>query len=171
MESILSGPIVYAISIKNRNLEFYRAMAAKVSDNSIRKVFDTLAEEESGHLEAFCDLYQGEETELAAILNRSSIFIDPYYCSLITSIDGASGESDALRIALRQDQSCIEWFAVFADIIRVPHIHAVFAKVLEETTKRGDLIQNEYMRLTVRNPADNRHKTILNTAPLHELSL
>jgi rubrerythrin len=147
MDSIYLGAIVSAIAMKNRNLGFYRALTAKVSDSSTKGVLDTLTKEESGHLEAFCTLYQGDENELADILNRNDIVADPYYCSLLNSIEGATAEFDALRLALRHEQSCIEWFSIFADIIRVPHIRDVFASVLKETNKRRDLISEEYTRL------------------------
>jgi rubrerythrin len=171
MDTILMGAIASSIAIKNRNLGFYRAVAAKVSDSSTRKVFDTLTEEENRHLESLCDLYQGEENELVDILNRNDIFSDPYYCSLLNSIGGVNAESDALRIALRQEQSCIEWFTVFADIIRAPHIRDVFARVLKETNQRGDMIEKERARLTDLNRLHNQHKTIPNEAALHELSM
>jgi rubrerythrin len=147
MESIYLGAIVSAIAMKNRNLGLYRAVTAKVTDSTTRQVFDTLTKEESGHLEDFCKLYQGDENELDDILNRNDIFSDPYYCSILTSIKGDSAEFEALRIALRHEQSCIEWFTIFADIIREPHICAVFARVLEESNKRADLISEEYSRL------------------------
>jgi rubrerythrin len=140
MESVYQGAIVSAIEIKYRNLGFYRAVAAKVSDNNARVLFGTLTNEESVHLEALCKLYQGDENKLEEILNRNEILDDPYYCSLLSSIEGASAEFDALQVALRQEKSCIEWFTVFADIFREPHIRSVFARVLEETYKRTDLI-------------------------------
>lgn len=155
MESIYIGAIVSTIGMKNRKLGFYRTVTEKVSDSTTRQVFETLAQEEFVHLEAFCRLYQGDESGLNDILNRNEIFTDPYYCSLLASISGINAEYTALHIALRQEQSCIEWLTIFTDIIREPHIREVFATVLEETNRRSDMIRKECLRQTDQNPSSS----------------
>lgn len=147
MEPMHMAAIVTAINIENRSLGFYRAVTAKVSDTKTRRVFEVLANEEAEHLESFCNLYQGDQEDLVGLLNRNNVQADPYYRTLLDSIDDSTTEKDALRIALKEEQSCIEWYSVFVDSIRAPHIRDVFVRILNESNKHGELIGDEYMRV------------------------
>jgi rubrerythrin len=122
-------------------------MSSKVKDIRTRQVLELLAQEEADHLESFCNLYLGNDNDLVDILGKNSIYADPYYSSLLNSVDGNTTEKDALRIALKEEQACIEWYSVFVDTIREPRLHEVFVRILNETQKHGELISEEYMRL------------------------
>ena len=147
MESIHRNAIVTAITIENRNLSYCRAVMSKVTNSETRRVFELLAEEEAKHVEALCRLYTGCADELDSILNTDNVNADPYYCSLMASIDGESPEFDALRIAGKEEQASIELYSVFVDIFREPHIRDVFSRILNEIRKQGEMIREEYMRL------------------------
>lgn len=147
MESMQKTALLTAIAIEIRSLSFYRAMLSKVDDINTRRIVELLAREESDHLESFCNLYPGNDDELSKILVENNVTCDPYYKSLLESIEGDSTEKDALRIALKEEQSCIEWYSVFVDTIREPGIRDVFARILNETNQHYELISEEYMRL------------------------
>lgn len=147
MEPMHVAAIVTAINIENRSLGFYRAVTAKVNDLNTRRIFEVLANEEAEHLESFCNLYQGDQGELVSLINRNNIQADPYYRSLLDSIEDSMTEKDALRIALKEEQACMEYYSVFVDSIRVPHIRDVFVRILNETNKHGEVIGDEYMRI------------------------
>jgi rubrerythrin len=147
METMQEAAIVTAINIENRSLGFYRAVASKVNDSKTKRIFELLAKEEAEHLESFCTLYQGNDDELVDILNANNIYADPYYSSLLDSIDCNTSEKDALQIALGEEEACIEWYTVFANAIRAPHIREIFVKILNDSSKHGELIAEEYMRL------------------------
>lgn len=147
MESMQKTALLTAIAIEIRSLSFYRAMLLKVDDINTRRVVELLAHEESDHLESFCNLYPGNDDELSKILVENSVTCDPYYKSLLESIEGDATEKDALRIALKEEQSCIEWYSVFVDTIREPGIRDVFVRILNETNQHYELISEEYMRL------------------------
>lgn len=147
MPSVQGDAIVTAISIKNRSIGYYRAVSSKVTDTATKKVFGQLAREESEHLESICSLFHGDDNELVRILNANNIQSAPYYSSLLATVDGESTDFEALRIALKVEQSCLEWMTIFADIIREPHIRDVFSRILNETNRHGDMIQSEYTRL------------------------
>lgn len=147
MESIHRNAVVMAITIENRNLNYCCAVMSKVTDNETRQVFELLAEVKAKHVEALCRLYPGCADELDCILNTNNVYADPYYCSLMASIDGESPEFEALRIARKEEHACIELYSVFVDIFREPHVRDVFARILNETRKQGDMIKKEYMRL------------------------
>lgn len=112
MDSMLAEAIVTAINIENRSLGFYRAATAKVHDIKTRRVFELLAQAESDRLESFCKLYQGSKEELVTILNMNNMHENPYYCSLIDSINGDTAEKEALRIALNEENACIRCYSV-----------------------------------------------------------
>ena len=139
--------VATAISLENRTLGFYRAVTPKVSNSDTRLVLERLAHDGSEHLRSFCDLYQGDEAELVDILNKDDSNPDPYFSSLVNSVDGNSSDFDALRIALIVEKACIEWHIIFADIIRIPHVRAVFTRILHETIEHCELITKEYARL------------------------
>lgn len=147
MEPMHTAAIVTAINIENRSLGFYRAVSAKVNDTNTRRVFELLANEEAEHLESFCNLFQGDQEELVSLINRNNIQAAPYYSTLLDSIDVSATEKDALKIALREEQGCIEWYSVFVDSIRAPHIRDVFVRILNESNKHGEVIGDEYMRI------------------------
>jgi rubrerythrin len=142
-----SAAIVTAINIENRSLGFYRAISSRVKNSCTKRVFEVLAAEEAEHLEAFCRLYEGNETELVALLNKNNVYADSYYCSLLDSIDEHATEKDALSLALKEEQACIEWYSVFVDTIRAPHVRDVFVRILHESNKHGEIIAEEYMRI------------------------
>lgn len=147
MEPLQAAAIVTAINIENRSLGFYRAVTSIVTDSNTKRVFELLANEEAEHLESFCNLYQGNDEELVAILNENNISADPYYISMLNSINAETTEKDALRIALKEEQACIEWYSVFVDSLRAPHIRDVFVRILNESNKHGEMIAEEYMRV------------------------
>jgi len=145
MESMQASAIATAINIENRSLDFYYAVTAKVDNISARRVFERQANEKSDHLEAFCNLYQVNQDELVNILNEKDIYANPYYCLLLNSINGDTTEIDALRIALEEEQACIEWYAGFVDTIREPQANDVFVQILNKTTKHSKILEEEYM--------------------------
>ncbi len=138
-----------AIAIETRSLSFYRAVTALVKDHKTREIFELLAREEASHLESFCNLYQGSESELVNILGKSytNIFADPYYCILIHSVNCNTAEKEALRIALEEEQACIDSYTLFVETIREPYVQDLFASMLEETRKHYEIISEEYMRV------------------------
>jgi rubrerythrin len=147
MEYLVNAAIVTAISIETRSMSLYSAMSTKVQGLRTRRLLELLAHEEADHLESFCSLYGGTAEQFTNIQTTNSIYTDPYYCSLLESVTGGSTEEEVLQIALKEEQSCIEWYSAFVDSIREPHLQALFIRILNETQKHADLISEEYMRL------------------------
>jgi len=147
MESLINAAIVAAISIETRSMSLYSAMSKKVRGARTRQLLELLALEEADHLESFCSFYPGTAEQRMDILATNSIYMDPYYCSLLKSVTGNSTEKEVLQIALKEEQSCIEWYSAFVDTIREPRLQALFVRILNDTQKHVDLISEEYMRL------------------------
>lgn len=147
MESMQEAAIVTAISIVNRSLGFYHAVAAKVNDLKTRQIFKQIALEETELLRDFCSMYQGSGDHLVEVLRANTLYTNPYYCLLIDSIDQATSEVDALKIALEEKHACIDWYTVFLDTLRDPDVIDVFISVINKTRKQCEAIRDEYARI------------------------
>jgi rubrerythrin len=158
MKFLKETAVVNAILIENRSLKFYRAMSAKVNDVRCRQILDLMAREEEEHLETICNMYPGNEDELYNALIGNNIYDDPYYRSLLKEVDGITHEHDVLRIALKEEQACIELYQTFVDTIREPEIHDIFVRIHKETSNHCEMISEEYMRLM--NMADKTDQDI-----------
>jgi rubrerythrin len=135
-----------AIAIETRCLSYYRSIAGKVNDIKTRKLFDQLAKDESVHLAAFCNLFQGNMDELSKIIGQN-IFSDAYYLALINRLDGFSIDINALRVALREEQICIDCYGVLANHIWEPRTRDVFVRTLDESNKHYAMISAQYLFL------------------------
>jgi rubrerythrin len=146
MDPIQESAFETAIATETHSLSFYRAVTSKIKNNNTRRVFELLAQEEAGHLDLFCSIYQGKEADLVELLGKNYVntLFDPYYCSMLDSIDS---EKDALQIALKEKQECIDFYTASVETIRDPQLHDVFARILAETHKHCEMISEEYMRL------------------------
>jgi rubrerythrin len=147
MNAMQNAAITAAINIENRSLGFYYSVMALVNDSNTMKVFEKLAHEGKTHLEMFCNLYEGDRKELVTILNEHNLYANPFYSRLLQSIDAATTETDALRIALEEKQVCIERYTVFLETIREPHAHALFARIISTTREHCTALRKEYRRI------------------------
>jgi rubrerythrin len=68
MERMQKAAIEVAIALEVRSLTLYRTLSSKVTDITIRRIFKLLAHTAAEHLESFCNLYQGSDHELIALL-------------------------------------------------------------------------------------------------------
>lgn len=147
MERMQKAAIEVALVLEIRCLTLYRALSSKVADITTRRMFELLAQTSAEHLESFCSLYTGNDRELIALLGSNSIYSDPYYCGLLSSDCYFTTSHEALQIALKEEQSCIEWYTVFADTIQEPHIRNAFERILNETNEQCEIISAEYTRI------------------------
>ena len=135
-----------AIAIETRCLSYYRSIAGKINDIKTRKLFDQLAKDESVHLATFCNLFQGNMDELVKIIGQN-IFSDVYYLALINRFDGCSIDINALRIALREEQICIDCYGVLANNMWESRTRDVFVRTLDESSKHYELLSAQYLLL------------------------
>jgi len=149
MEAIYKSAFEKAIAIEIKSLSFYQTVSLIVRDNSTKRVFEVLAKEESSHLDLLCNLFPDNAEELVSILTKSysSVFSDPYYMTLLNTVQFNTSEKDALQIALKEEQSCINCYTPFVEFFRETRIHDVFSRILNETHKHCEMISEEYMRL------------------------
>jgi len=147
MDPMHMEAIETALSIENRSLSFYRGAASKVTDENTRRIFELLAKEEAEHVEYLCRLFDGNRDERVGSSGLQDMLSEPGYRELFDSVDSNTNETGALRIALREEQACIERYTDFAQTIREPRIRDVFIRLLNETGKHSELISEEYMRI------------------------
>lgn len=146
MDAVHETAFETAIAIETRCLSYYRSTAAKINDVKTRQLFDQLAKEESVHLATFCNLYTGSMDELVKIIGKN-IFTDTCDLSLSNRLDGHSIDINALRIALREEQTCIDCYGVLANNIWEPRIRDAFVQTLDESSKHYELLSEQYLLL------------------------
>lgn len=147
MDQLLEAAFIKAISIENQSLNLYRTMALKVGDERIRKIFERLAEEESEHLKSFCTVYPGDVPELLDKVIRNNKFDGPKSQDPFDSVNPVTDALQALEISLLEEKACIDYYAMFVDVIREASIHDVFQQALADTRNHLEMISDEYLRL------------------------
>ena len=148
MESFAKESLRIAILTEKRSFDFYHCAAGLVDDERTREVFERLADEEVEHMKAFLELYPGDEFgDLQSLTNRSPDPNNPGYRALHEETDVASREQQALKISLHEEQVCIEHYAVLATYLSERSLYEIFEKVLSETRRHYELINEEYLRL------------------------
>lgn len=137
-----------SILIEKQSLDFYNYAAKLVNDERTRQVFKRLALEEGTHVREFHSLYQefgfGNLNKLICLPPN---FETPIYRSLIASVKSNTQEKEALEIALREEESCIETYTKLVSSISESSVHKLFQEALSETRAHCKVIQAECDRV------------------------
>jgi rubrerythrin len=138
-----------AVQAEKDSMDFYRRAASVTRNQRAKKVFDLLANEEVGHLKSFFDLYKGREfgsdlkTYMASPPDRKNATLQ----LLEKAIDEETHEQKALEIALKEEKACIEHYTVLVQDIVDPLVRGIFSRVINETQKHYDMIEEEYRHI------------------------
>lgn len=146
MNQLLEAAFIKAISIESQSLNLYRTMAFKAGDDRTRAMFERMADEESEHLKSFLNSYPGDIFELLQKIGQQTSPAQPKHRELLDSAGCVTDELKALEISLLEEQACIDYYAMFVDIIRDASIHEVFLRALTDTRNHLDIISDEYLR-------------------------
>ncbi|HEX2769315.1 MAG TPA: ferritin family protein [Geobacteraceae bacterium] len=135
-----------AIQAEKGSMDFYRRAATVTRNKQAKKVFDLLANEEVGHLKSFFDLYKGGEfgSDLKAYMACPPDRKNATLQMLEKAIDEETHEQKALEIALKEEKACIEQYTVLVQDIVDPLVRGIFSRVIDETQKHYDIIEEEY---------------------------
>lgn len=137
-----------AIQGEKDSMDFYRKAASATANDRAQKVFELLANEEVGHLKSFFDHYKGGEFgDMKSFMESPPNTDNPTYRALLRAIDEDTHEQQALEIALREEKATIDHYLVLAKDIIDPLVRSVFERVVKETQKHYDLIEDEYMHV------------------------
>jgi len=145
-EYTLEEALKLAIQAEKGSMDFYRRAASVTRNQRAKRVFDLLASEEVGHLKSFFDLYKGGEfgsdlkTYMACPPDRKNATLQ----KLEKAIDEETHEQKALEIALKEEKACIEQYTVLVQDIIDPLVRGIFSRVINETQKHYDMIEEEY---------------------------
>jgi rubrerythrin len=137
-----------AIAMESRTLGFYRALSTRTKDCDTRQVFELLAKDEASHLDMFCSMYQGNEEDLIRLLTKNYIntMFDPKFCSMLNAMEDEGLEEEALKIALKEELACIEFYTLYMETVQDSRIQEAFARILDETHKHCEIISEECLR-------------------------
>jgi rubrerythrin len=135
-----------AIQAEKGSMDFYRRAASVTMNQRAKKIFDLLANEEVGHLKLFFDLYKGGEfgEDLKTFISSPPDRKNSNYQTLEKAIDGDTHEQKALEIALKEERTCIEQYSILVQDIVDPLVRGIFMRVIKETQKHYDMIEEEY---------------------------
>lgn len=137
-----------AIQGEKDSMDFYRKAASATANDRAQKVFELLANEEVGHLKSFFDHYKGGEFgDMKTFMESPPNTDNPTFRALLRAIDEETHEQQALEIALREEKATIDHYTVLAKDIIDPLVRSVFERVVKETQKHYDLIEDEYMHV------------------------
>lgn len=147
-EYSLQEALRMAIQSEKDSMDFYRRAATVTANERAKKIFEMLANEEVGHLKAFFDHYKGGEFgDLKTYMESPPNRKNPTMVALEKAIDAETHEQKALEIALKEEKACIEQYTFFSKDMVDPLVRAVFERVVKETQKHYDLIEDEYMHV------------------------
>jgi len=135
-----------AIKAEKDSMDFYRRASTVTGNIRTKRVFELLANEEVRHLKAFLDLYKGGEfgNDLNKYMETPPYMRNATFHQLEKAIDENTHEQKALEIALKEKRSCIEQYSNLAQDIIDPLVRGIFMRVIKETQKHYDMIEEEY---------------------------
>lgn len=143
MDEYTKTAILSAIRTEKASHDFYLLAASRATVPETRNLLMKLAREEFIHLAGFIRLYPGEQSEIA-LLACDSNENNPGYLDRLTTCSGLDTREKALAVAIKEERSCIELYSHYVAAIRVPEVHSMFKKALEDTEKHLETIESEY---------------------------
>jgi erythrin-vacuolar iron transport family protein len=145
-EYTLQEALRLAIQAEKDSMDFYRRASTVTGNKRAKRVFELLANEEVGHLKAFFDIYKGGEfgNDLKKYMESPPDMRNATFQQLEKAIDENTHEQKALEIALKEEKSCIQQYTLLLQDIIDPLVRGIFMRVIKETQKHYDMIEEEY---------------------------
>jgi rubrerythrin len=148
MNDLMQEAMRVAIVTEKNSFDFYRSAAAQVQNSNVRRLCERLADEEARHLELFLAHYPGSEFgDLQRLLADPPHLTSPMHRALLSGMTGSTGEKEALKLALQEEELCLDHYSVLVAALREPVLHAVFQIALDETHRHCELLREEYRHL------------------------
>ena len=148
MLHLIEEAVRVAIVTEKNSFDFYRSVAVKAQNSSVRCLCERLTEEKAKHLEQFMRLYPGSEFgELESLLANPPNLTSPQHRALLSDLTESIGVKEALELALQEEEICLDRYSVLMAAIRAPAVHAVFQEALDATIRHREAIRDEYHRL------------------------
>lgn len=144
MDAYTKSAIESAIRIEKSSYDFYFIAASRATDPEIQALFLKHASEEFEHLAGFIRLYPGEKSELAPFVNALASENEVVYQELLADPHVIDSVEKALAVAINEERACVEQYSIFEATIRIPEVHAMFRKALDETEHHLANIEAEY---------------------------
>ena len=146
MDDFTRRAILSAIETEKASHDFYYLAASRATDLKSREFLMKLACEEYEHMSGFISIYPEEECEITPFPNEGydgNAFVPQELLAKINRIDTWD---QALTIAIMEEKSCIEQYSTLVDTIRMPEVHCLFKRALDESKQHLETIEAEYAR-------------------------
>lgn len=147
MESFAEEALRLAIHTEKSSHDFYRYAAGRAKNEAVREIFAQLASEEAEHMAAFLARYEGDDILQLQDTGEAPGGPDPRrYGELVGAIDSIFDEAQALRLALGEEQACIDSYTVLVETLREPELRAIFEQALDDTRRHYEQLRQQYLR-------------------------
>lgn len=147
-EYTLEEALKEAIKGEKDSIDFYRKAASVATNERAKKVFETLANEEVGHLKSFFQHYKGKEFgDVESYMKTPPDTNNPTYKALMKAVGDETMEKQALEIAMKEEKSVVDHYTVLAKDMVDPLVKGIFERVVKETQGHYEMIEDEYMHI------------------------
>jgi rubrerythrin len=148
MTKVLEEAIRFALFTEKSCFDFYQRAARLMIDSRSKELFERLAGEEGEHGREFLRLCLDKGVSLHSVTGELKHYSDPVHPKLEPALTAHMTEKDALRLALQEEQMCIDRYEVFVRALRDPEACGVFEKAISDSRRHYEIVEAEYMRIT-----------------------
>ncbi len=133
---------------EKEGLDFYREAARSVGKERTRKAFETLVEEERGHILSLFERYRGDDIGSAeAFLAQAPHIESPLLREFETALDRDLADRKALEMAMELEQANREEYRKHAAATDDPEAKAVYEKLARDEERHYAVVESEYAHL------------------------
>jgi len=149
--------------VERRGYSFYTNASRKTKDPEGRKMFETLAKEESEHMERLRTEYRSlmdahgwlrREPALLPVSRKIADDIFPERELLNTDVDEGMSQMEALGLAIDLERKSQKFFNDFAKQLDDPHGRKIFREFAREERTHLESLRDEFNRLVDRGTSD-----------------
>jgi len=150
MSEEIKDLIKTAIQMEKDGYEFYTKAAAQTSDDLGKKLFESIALDETVHLRTFQKMFDDEmgEEEWTAVEKTAVKHKDiPVFPKDLEQVEGASPDSnqlDALNIAMKSEQEAIDYYAKIKEGLTDEKAKQVVEMIINQERNHYTLLSEEF---------------------------
>jgi rubrerythrin len=145
----------YATRMEIQGRSFYEYMTEKTSSDHGKKVFERLAQDETGHIQKFSEIFTeviGND-EWKSYIDKEEIDKDTLLTELKSRVEQRGKEEkatdlEALRIGLELERGAIDYYTKQANTTEDTVVKELFTHIIKEEQFHYDLLQAQYDNIT-----------------------
>jgi rubrerythrin len=147
--------IKYATRMEIQGRGFYEYMTEKTNSDHGKKVFARLAQDETGHIQKFSDIFTSvlNSDEWKTYIDKEENDKDTLLTQLKTRVEERGKEDkatdlEALRIGLELERGAIDYYTKQTNATEDAVVKELFTHIINEEQFHYDLLQAQYDNIT-----------------------